>query len=169
MANLAYRTQDEHGDAALAYARQDEQIGDAAAISRLMGLQQWSEMSDLALADRVAAGLPPGVVDRVASIMALGDPSAKFSLVSRSTYSRRRKQPQQHLAPDISGRIYGVARVLHEALSLWHGDGDSVRRFLNRPHPLLEGRTPLDVARDSVAGAELVGQIIGRARAGVAV
>ena len=42
-------------------------------------------------------------------------------------------------------------------------------RFLNRPHLLLGGRTPLDVARESTTGADLVVRIIGEARAGVAV
>lgn len=40
--------------------------------------------------------------------------------------------------------------------------------FLNRPHPLLEGETPLDVARSSLAGAEAVLNLMRRAEAGIA-
>lgn len=39
---------------------------------------------------------------------------------------------------------------------------------LNRPHPLLEGETPFDMARSSSAGTEAVLNLIGRAEAGVA-
>ena len=62
-----------------------------------------------------------------------------------------------------------VARVVLEARRLWGNDPAATVRFLNRPHLLLDGRTPLDVARESPAGADLVVRIIGEARAGVAV
>ena len=58
---------------------------------------------------------------------------------------------------------------LLEARRLWADDGPAMVRFLNRPHLLLGERTPLDVARESTAGADLVVRIIGEARAGVAV
>lgn len=60
-------------------------------------------------------------------------------------------------------------RVWKEALRLWHGDEAATTRFLNYPHQLLHGRSALDVARESDAGAERVVKIIGAARAGVAV
>ena len=59
--------------------------------------------------------------------------------------------------------------VHRAALALWDGDEGAARRFLERPHPLLEGRTPLAVACDSEAEAERVELLIGRADAGVAV
>ena len=61
-----------------------------------------------------------------------------------------------------------MTRVLDEALVLWKGDRQAVARFLNRPHPLLDGRTPLAVAKESTAGAELVVRLVGEAHAGVA-
>ncbi len=61
------------------------------------------------------------------------------------------------------------ACVRREALQLWRGDEAAARRFLNRPHQLLGGRTPLAVARESSAGAKRVVKLIGAARAGVAV
>ena len=69
----------------------------------------------------------------------------------------------------LGERVQGVARVEFEAGRLWSGDQAATVRFLNRPHLLLGGRTPLDVARESTAGADLVVRIIGEARAGVAV
>lgn len=55
------------------------------------------------------------------------------------------------------------------ALALWDNDGDAADRFLERPHPLLGGRTPAAVARESKAGADRVALLIGQADAGVAI
>ncbi len=150
--------------------QQDAPIAsEAVRIARLMGLPKWSEMSDLALVKRIETGLPLHVVEKVARVISPDDRVAKFALVSRSTYSRLRKKPKRHLTKDMSEKLYGLARVLDEASRLWNGDGKAVARFLNRPHPLLERRTPFDVAKESTVGADLVVKIIGEARAGVAV
>ena len=146
-----------------------EPVGDAAEIARLMGLPSWRQMNSLALVNRIEQGLPLRVVERISRAMAPDDPRAKFTLLSRSTWSRLRKRPRKHLTRAMSGRVHGVARVLLEARRLWAGDEPAMVRFLNRPHVLLGGRTPLDVARESTAGADLVVRIVGEARAGVAV
>lgn len=146
-----------------------EPLGDAAEIARLMGLRSWREMSSLSLVDQIERGLPLQAAERVAQVMAPDDPGAKFTLLSRSTWSRLQKRPRQLLTRDASERIHGIARVLLEARRLWAGDESAMVRFLNRPHLLMGGRTPLDVARESTAGADLVVRIIGEARAGVAV
>ena len=146
-----------------------EPLGDAAEIARLMGLPSWRKMSSLSLVDQIERGLPLQAAERVAQVMAPGDPRAKYTLLSRSTWSRLRKRPHRHLTREVSERVYGIARVLVEAQRLWAGDESAMVRFLNRPHLLLDGRTPLDAARKSTAGADLVVRIIGQARAGVAV
>ena len=142
---------------------------DAARIAHLLGLRNWKEMSDYALAKRVENGLPLEAVEKVASVISPDDKKAKFSIVSRSTYSRLQKRQRQYLTKDMSEKLHGIVRVLAEADRLWNGDTKAVGRFLKRPHPLLEGRTPLDMATESTVGASLVVKIIGEARAGVAV
>ena len=146
-----------------------EPLGEAAEIARLMGLPSWQEMSSLSLVTQIEQGLPLQAVDRVAQVMAPDDPRAKFTLLSRSTWSRLQKRSRQQLTREMSERVHGVARVVVEARRLWAGDESAMVRFLNRPHLLLGGRTPLDVARESTTGADLVVRIIGEARAGVAV
>ena len=42
------------------------------------------------------------------------------------------------------------------------GDKDRARRFLLNPHPMLGDRTPLDIALESGAGADLVVNLLGR-------
>ena len=146
-----------------------ESFSEAAEIARLMGLPSWRKMSSLSLVNQIEQGLPLQAADRVAQVMAPDDPHAKFTLLSRSTWSRLQKRSRQQLTREMSERVHGVARVVLEARRLWADDESAMVRFLNRPHLLLGGRTPLDVARESTTGADLVVRIIGEARAGVAV
>ena len=146
-----------------------EPVSDAAEIARLMGLPSWRKMNSLSLVSQIERGLPLQTVERISQAMAPDDPRAKFTLLSRSTWSRLHKRSRQHLTREMSERVHGVARVILEARRLWAGDESAMVRFLNRPHLLLGGRTPLDVARESTTGADLVVRIIGEARAGVAV
>ena len=146
-----------------------EPLGDAAAIAQLLGLPSWRQMNSLSLVDQIEQGLPLQAVERVAQVMAPDDPRARFTLLPRSTLTRLRKRSRQRLTREMSERVHGVARVLLEAHRLWKDDRSAMVRFLNRPHLLLGGRTPPEVARESTAGADLVVRIIGEARAGVAV
>ena len=155
-------------DGALAGGK-TEPVSDAAEIARLMGLPSWRQMNSLALVNQIEQGLPLQVVERISRAMAPDDPRARFTLLSRSTWSRLQRRQRQHLTREMSDRVHSVARVLLEARRLWTDDEAAMVRFLNRPHLLLGGRTPLDVARESTAGADLVVRIIGEARAGVAV
>lgn len=70
---------------------------------------------------------------------------------------------------DQSEKVHALARVVSETVKLWNDDDAAARRFLNRPHPLLEGRTPFEMANESTAGADLIVKLIGKARAGVAI
>ena len=72
-------------------------VGDAAEIARLMGLPSWRRMNSLSLVNRIEQGLPLQVVERISRAMAPDDPRAKFTLLSRSTWSRLQKRSRQHL------------------------------------------------------------------------
>ncbi len=146
----------------------DMPASEAPRLAQLMGLSKWREMSDMALVRRVETGLPLSAVERVARYIDPEDRTAVYELVSKATWSRLRRKPNPHLTRDMSERLYGVARVIDEGLRLWRGDAPAVARFLRRPHSLLDGRTPLDVARESTVGADMVVKILGEARAGVA-
>ena len=64
--------------------------------------------------------------------------------------------------------IHEMGRVVEEVRRAYHGDRDAVRWFLCRSHPLLEGRTPFDVASSNSAGVEVVLNLLRRAQAGTA-
>ena len=141
---------------------------DAVRIARIMGLSNWRQMTELALVMEIESGLPLKAVENVAHVIGQGDKKIKFEILSRSTFSRLQNRKNKQLSKDISEKLHGITRVIDQAMRLWNSDKSAVTRFLYRPHPLLAGRTPLDVAKQSTVGADLVVKIIGEARAGVA-
>lgn len=139
----------------------------AISLARLIGLRPRPDFDDLDLVERVERGLPLASVERLAQRLDPQDKSLKYRIVPRSTQARL-KAGNKPLSRDLSERVYDMARVIRDADLLWGGDERAAARFLMRPHPLLERRTPFEVARESSAGAELVVKLIGKARAGVA-
>jgi putative toxin-antitoxin system antitoxin component (TIGR02293 family) len=117
----------------------------------------------------VERGLPLAAVERLAKLIDREDSQVLHALLSRSTIARVRRKQRPVLTKEMSERVYDIARVFGTALDVWHGDTDASVRFLNRPHPLLDRRTPFDVAKESTAGANLVVEILGAGQAGVAV
>jgi putative toxin-antitoxin system antitoxin component (TIGR02293 family) len=81
---------------------------------------------------------------------------------------RRTKRARKPLSKEHSERLYEIGRVVDAVSRAYHGDEERVRAFLTRPHPLLDGKTPFDLARSSSAGADAVLKLLHRAEAGVA-
>jgi putative toxin-antitoxin system antitoxin component (TIGR02293 family) len=76
-----------------------------------------------------------------------------YSVVPPATYKRRTR-----LSVDESERTERLARVVAAAEAVW-GDRREARAFLNRPHPLLSGRTPVEVGRSEL-GARRVERLL---------
>lgn len=116
-------------------------------VARLLGgpavlrrqVRTWTEL------DRVVrAGLPRRSLQLVARRVV--EPGASvsefvYSVVPPATFKRRTR-----LSAEESERTERLARVVALAENLWR-DEQEARVFLNRPHPLLENETPLNVAR----------------------
>jgi putative toxin-antitoxin system antitoxin component (TIGR02293 family) len=62
-------------------------------------------------------------------------------IIPEATFKRRKDR----LSPDESEKAERLARVVATAHYVWDDEADA-REFLNVPHPMLEGRTPLDVS-----------------------
>ena len=135
-------------------------------LARLMGLETPPEFDDVALARRVANGLPTTVVIAFAHI--LGRSKVIGLMVPEATYRRLSKRGKP-LSREHSDRIYEVGRVLDVLARAYHGDLDRMLRFLDGPHPLLGGETPFNMARSSSAGAGAVLNLLLRAEAGMPV
>jgi putative toxin-antitoxin system antitoxin component (TIGR02293 family) len=123
--------------------------------------------SPLALARSIEVGLPVTALDQFAEIMAPDDRRFKYRLVPKTTLQRRRKSTGR-LSIDESDRLVRLAKVFIFALEIY-GTPEKVREFLRRPHQMLEGKRPLDVAMATSPGGDLVVNLLGRMAYGGAV
>lgn len=89
--------------------------------------------------------------------------SLMFRIVPEATYKRR----LDRLSPDESEKTERLARVFATTQHVWD-DADDAREFLNTPHPLLEGRAPLDVSLTEL-GARRVEELLWRLFFGLSV
>jgi putative toxin-antitoxin system antitoxin component (TIGR02293 family) len=137
-----------------------------ARIAALLGLEDAASMDDVALADKVAEGL--GVHAATSLGSALG-PMIEVvgGIIPEATFRRVRKGGKP-LSREMSERLYEVGRVWEAARRSYGGDEDAAKAFLSRPHPLLDGRSPLELAQRSSAGADAVVNLMRRAEAGFA-
>ena len=104
----------------------------------------------------VRAGLPKRALQHVAAHAVEADTPVNelvYRVVPAATFKRRTR-----LSPEESQRTERLARVVALAESIWENPAES-RAFLNRPHPLLGGDTPLDTAQSEL-GARRVERLL---------
>ena len=143
----------------------DMPASEAARVARLLAIDGPDLLNDVQLARRVSGGLLPQAAVALAEV--LGRNRVVGPVVPEATLRRVRKAGKP-LSRELSERLYEVGRVVDAVSRAYHGDRDAIDTFLNRPHPLLEGETPFDLARSSSAGAEAVLNLLRRAEAGMA-
>ena len=140
--------------------------GQSARVARLLAIQDPDAVGDLQLAKRVSDGLDPGAVFALGDV--LGRKQVIGPIIPEATLRRARKAGRP-LSRDLSERLYEIGRVVDAVSLVYHGDRQGIETFLNRPHPLLDGETPLDMARSSSAGTEAVLNLMRRLEASVVV
>lgn len=138
---------------------------EAGRIGRLLGLASQAPLDDISLADRISEGLTPASADALGRV--LGRNTVIGGIVPEATLRRARKN-RRTLSREMSERLYEISRVVDAVGRTFHGDRQAIDRFLNMPHALLSGRTPLELARSSSAGADAVIKLLRRAEAGFA-
>jgi putative toxin-antitoxin system antitoxin component (TIGR02293 family) len=143
-----------------------EKYSDANLVAKVLGLSGWKQISDLDLVEKVSEGLPASSVKAITTRFNL-DQSIVYKIVPKATLARRAQS--QRLSKSQSDKVLAVTRVFQRLLRIYHNDADTVARFLERPHPLLDGKRPIDLATGTVAGADLVLDLLERADAGMAV
>ena len=147
-----------------AYAHPAElPASEATRVARLLAIDGSETVSDVQLARHVADGLFPKAALALSDV--LGRNRVVGSVIPEATFRRARKSGKT-LSRDHSGRLYCVGRVVDALGRAYYGDQEAINVFLNRPHPLLDGETPFDMAHSSSAGAEAVLNLIRRAQAG---
>ncbi|MBB4087880.1 antitoxin Xre/MbcA/ParS toxin-binding domain-containing protein (plasmid) [Sphingomonas carotinifaciens] len=136
-----------------------------ASIEALLGVTAGLHASRLALAYSIEKGLPVTALDRLADSVAPDDARFKFRLIPKATLERRRKSASKRLTSEEGDRLARLAKVFSFALSIY-GEPERARAFLTRPHAMLDGKPPLDVALATSPGADLVINLLGRAAYG---
>jgi putative toxin-antitoxin system antitoxin component (TIGR02293 family) len=144
---------------------QAESAGQPARIGEMLGLNAIA-LDDVGLARVVVLGLPASAAEALGRV--IGRAQVVGPLIPEATL-RRARQGRKALSREMSGRLYELSRVVDAANRSFGGDRAAVDRFLARPHPLLDGMTPLAMAQSGSAGAQAVINLIRRADAGVAV
>jgi putative toxin-antitoxin system antitoxin component (TIGR02293 family) len=104
----------------------------------------------------VAEGLPIRSLDETAKYVSNGPRAAaalKDRLVPRATRSRRTR-----LKIGESEKVERIARLMALAEQVWENTIDA-RAFMNESHPMLEGRSPLEMAATEL-GARRVERLL---------
>ena len=136
-----------------------------ASVEALLGVERSGEGSLLGFADSIQSGLPVSALDRLAAHVSPHDAGFKFRMIAKATLERRRKSASRRLTSEEGDRLARLAKVFSFALDIYE-DEDRVRAFLARPHAMLDGKPPLDVALATGPGADVVINLLGRAAYG---
>lgn len=127
-------------------------------ISAVMGL--WPPANSFAELDAVVReGLPKSALRESVEHVAR-TPEERRALMTRIVREATFKRRRDRLTPDESEKTERLARVVATAEFVWGGHAEA-REFLNAPHPLLEGRTPLETAFTEL-GARRVEELLWR-------
>lgn len=136
--------------------------------ARVLGMERSTHRpaTDIEYLDMVDRGLPVRTLEKISAAIAPDDNSFKYRIVSKASLARSKSS--RRLSPHHSVVVARVASIWAVALHLWKSEA-AARAFLHRPHPLLDGRRPLDLVLENEIGAELVRSILGRLEYGSAV
>ena len=128
----------------------------------ILGVKPRKAESPLTLAYSVEKGLPVSALEAFASRIAPQDVRRfTYKVVPKPTLERRRKD-KKPLTTEESDRLARIAKVFAFGVEVF-GDEAKVRRFLERPHPMLDDKEPLEIALATGPGADAVINLLGRA------
>jgi putative toxin-antitoxin system antitoxin component (TIGR02293 family) len=116
------------------------------------------------LRERIKHGLPYRSLESVRERLRLSAPEAATVLHMPARTLARRRQARR-LDPDESDRLYRIARVAGQAVSVF-GDEYKATTWLQRPNRALNGELPIRLL-DTDVGARQVEDILGRIEYGI--
>jgi|SRR5919205_3324324 putative toxin-antitoxin system antitoxin component (TIGR02293 family) len=137
-------------------------IPELQAVAEVLGVAPPANPMDMVR--RIEEGLPTSSVDRVAKRVAPANLKFRDGIIPKATRARRRSH---RLTPEQSAKVARLDKIWARAHEVWKDD-ERTREFLFRPHPMLDGRQPAEVALSTDMGADVVDQILGRLEFGSA-
>lgn len=142
-----------------------EGYSEAAQLAQFMGLPRWKDYDDLKLIWHIRKGLPTVAVrTTVLKVDPTGRHLVATAMVPSATLKRREGK---EISPDRSERLVALARVGLALRRIYKSDNEKIERFLTTRSPFLGMERPIDLAVDTVSGAQLVLNLLGRIEAGV--
>jgi putative toxin-antitoxin system antitoxin component (TIGR02293 family) len=127
--------------------------------------KRWT--SPVQLIDAIKEGFPLKAFERICEAIAPDNAAFKYLLVPKTSLHRLYEKEHALLSRQQSEQIARLARVWARSLDVW-GNAADARRFLNEPHALLDGRSPIAVTLDADIGVTMVEDILGRLQYGSA-
>jgi putative toxin-antitoxin system antitoxin component (TIGR02293 family) len=136
--------------------------------ARVLGVETDAKplKSDVAYLTLVGQGLPVKSLDRIAHAVAPDDANFKYRIVPKASLARSRTSKRLSAAQSVA--VTRLAAIWSQALRVWKSEA-AARDFLNRDHPLLAQRRPIDLVLENEIGAGLVRDVLGRLEYGSAV
>ena len=133
-----------------------------------MGIES-THISSFDILNEVDEGIKIANVKSLAKYLFPTQKTSVDNLVARATFARAKKR----VSPQVSEKIYDVAKVYSLALLIYNQDYDKqdydkASRFLSKPHQGLGGKSPFDMAKQSTAGADIAAALLAQIRAGAA-
>lgn len=98
-------------------------------------------------------------------LYSLVDPKISLKIIPKATLARR-KHSETLNAPE-SETVFRLMRIWQNAISAL-GSEEIAIRFLGKPHPLLGGKSPVEMALLGETGGVVVDNLLGQIEAGVA-
>lgn len=133
-------------------------------MGELLGVES-AHSSSFDILNEIDEGIKVANVKTFADILFPSQKRSVDNLVARATFARAKTR----VSPQVSEKIYDVAKVFSLALLIYNQDFDKARRFLSLPHQSLGGKSPFDLAKQSTAGADIAAVLLEQIRAGVSV
>lgn len=114
----------------------------------------------------IQQGLPSKSVYFLQNLLGLSDEEYASTLgVSGRWLGRYRKTPQKHLDPNVSDRLYRIARIFKLAESVLENQSSAIQ-WLHRPQTGLNEKIPLALIRTE-AGTKEVEELLYRIEYGI--
>ncbi len=133
-----------------------------AVVADLLGVKPKNTEITLTLASSVEKGLPVSALEKFANRVSPQDVRRfTYRVVPKPTLERRRIDNLLFTTQERD-RLARIAKVFAFGLEVFR-DEALVRRFLDHPHPMLDDKTPLEIALATGPGADVVINLLGRA------
>lgn len=135
-------------------------------VSSVLKLGRSDKPLPLTLKSAVENGISFVAVAPAAKFLGTSEAELGTQLLGKSTFYRLKKAPTRRLPPASSATLARLVR-LRDLANRTFKDEARAARFMQTPHPALDGETPFKAAM-SEFGAEAVTDLLGRGLIGAA-